>query len=99
MPTVDESVCCREITVVADRSDQEEASQDGCITHHPAFQSVCLDEWVLEVAYLAFQQHYEPLDYSIKKYAFMYMDTMLMMSSVNTFNIRVHLNGPCNSVL
>ena len=54
---------------------------------------VCLDELVVEVAYLAFKQHYdyEPLDYSLKKYAFMYMDTMLAMSSLNTFNIRVHL--------
>ena len=31
----------------------------ACITDHPGFQSVCLDSWVLQTAWLSYKQHYE----------------------------------------
>ena len=34
-------------------------TQFKCITDHPRFQSVCLDPWVLQVAWLAYRQTYE----------------------------------------
>ena len=34
-------------------------TQFKCITDHPGFQSVCLNQWVLQVAWLAYKQTYE----------------------------------------
>ncbi|KAJ8018040.1 P2X purinoceptor 7 [Holothuria leucospilota] len=56
MPTVRESLCCREIPEVENR--REEVVDIGCITHHEGFQPVCLNVHVLLVAYLQFRQQY-----------------------------------------
>ena len=64
MPTVRESICCKEVDRVvlkmdryADEAD-EEASLD-CVTEHPGFGTVCLDVYVLETAYYQYRQQYE----------------------------------------
>ena len=60
MPTVRESVCCKEIdrvvakmdayadaaNVDADAGNNNDVASLDCITHHPGFQTVCLDCWV-----------------------------------------------------
>ncbi|XP_061891649.1 P2X purinoceptor 7-like [Entelurus aequoreus] len=56
METVAECVCCRELDAVARR--MEEKRVETCIIDHPGFPSVCLDEWVLQTAYYAYQQQY-----------------------------------------
>ena len=59
MPTVRESVCCREIQECIYKL--EELDLDAsvvCITQHPGFNSVCLDPWVLETATNAVCQSY-----------------------------------------
>ena len=35
-----------------------EAGEVACITEHRSFDSVCLDEFVLEMAYLGYRQMY-----------------------------------------
>ena len=57
MPTVRESVCCKEISQVVQKMDEFEQDID-CVTDHPGFSSVCLDRWVLETAYMQYRQHY-----------------------------------------
>ncbi|XP_077544608.1 uncharacterized protein LOC144157684 [Haemaphysalis longicornis] len=51
MPTLAECVCCREIP----EATAKQAA--GCITAHPHFHTLCLDEVVLDVAYLMLRQH------------------------------------------
>ncbi|KAL2088616.1 hypothetical protein ACEWY4_015515 [Coilia grayii] len=57
MPTQDESICCREQKVVHKIPDTVK-----CITSHENFSAVCLNEDVLEVAYMTYKQ-YVHLDY------------------------------------
>lgn len=56
METVPECACCRELEAVA--RVMEDQGVETCIIDHPGFQSVCLDEWVLNVAYYAFRQQH-----------------------------------------
>lgn len=56
MPKVEESNCCNEVKAVMAK--MEEENLEGCITTHPGFQSVCLDRWVLQTAYLHYKQDY-----------------------------------------
>ncbi|XP_052277756.1 P2X purinoceptor 7-like [Dreissena polymorpha] len=56
-----ESVCCREVENVDMKrdsfsSESQEALQ--CITEHPGFRTVCLDQYVLETAYYQYVQQY-----------------------------------------
>ena len=55
MPSGIECVCCKEIPQMVNKITIEEV---GCITLHPGFQSVCLNQWVLEAAYYSYRQHY-----------------------------------------
>jgi hypothetical protein len=34
----------------------------GCITQHPGFRVICLEPWVLRVAYLEYKQHHGHLE-------------------------------------
>lgn len=56
MPTPRECVCCNEIQKVCDVRD--EYPDKKCITDHPGFQTVCLNEHVLQVAYYQYRQQY-----------------------------------------
>lgn len=58
MPTERESICCREQELV------NQKIPDGvtCITSHHSFSAVCLNEDVLNVAYMTYKQ-YVRLDY------------------------------------
>ncbi|XP_077515875.1 uncharacterized protein LOC144125926 [Amblyomma americanum] len=47
MPTVDEQLCCRSVPQVVNEQG------DGCITGHPAFESVCCTPQVLRAVYIA----------------------------------------------
>ena len=59
MPTVKESVCCKEIGRVVEKMDSYEGADDlDCITMHPGFRTVCLDLYVLETAYYQYRQQY-----------------------------------------
>lgn len=67
MPSALESVCCREIEEY--RALLENLPEDiTCLTRRPGFQSVCLDPYVLEVAYLAFKQEHGPLQATKPEY-------------------------------
>ena len=54
--TVEESVCCHEQPKVMAR--MAEKAEVECVTQHPDFEAVCLNEAVLETAYWAYQHHY-----------------------------------------
>ena len=57
MPTARECVCCKEVEKVVDVI----ASTDPiveCVTSHPGFEPVCLNTYVLEVAYFQYRQQY-----------------------------------------
>ncbi|KAI8491924.1 hypothetical protein Bbelb_302970 [Branchiostoma belcheri] len=56
MPTVEESVCCQEQMRVVEK--RERVPGILCITEHHGFQTVCLDEEVLETAHNGYQDHY-----------------------------------------
>lgn len=66
MPTEPECICCQECGQVVNKI-HEIAETDGmkidsikCITATQAFVSVCLNVWVLQVAWLQFRQQYGP---------------------------------------
>ncbi|XP_053378660.1 uncharacterized protein LOC128548224, partial [Mercenaria mercenaria] len=46
------------ITRKIDDFSLEKESDVGCITEHPGFRPVCLDEFVLETAYYQYRQQY-----------------------------------------
>ena len=49
MVRAEECRCCTEVNQCTER--MEEVEKDGqCITMHPGFGSVCLDQWVLQTA-------------------------------------------------
>ena len=56
METVEESCCCKEKKLVLFKMDEFASDPGGrelnCITEHPGFNSVCLDPWSLEMAYM-----------------------------------------------
>lgn len=61
-----ESTCCQEAERVLEQVtiyNQETDSQILCITHHPGFQTVCLDRYVLDTAYLQFKQEHGNVQY------------------------------------
>lgn len=58
MPVVRESVCCKQIHQIVQKMDAYPHGELDCITEHPGFQTVCLDEWVMETAYLHYRQQY-----------------------------------------
>ncbi|XP_054770601.2 uncharacterized protein LOC129278479 [Lytechinus pictus] len=61
MPTVKESVCCKEVEMIIRKMNAFEAEQYGlnCITEHPGFQPVCLNKYVLETALYQFLQEFK----------------------------------------
>jgi len=54
MPTSRECVCYWEIQRICDVREELQ-----CIANHPGFQKVCLDPYVLQVAYYQYRQQYE----------------------------------------
>ena len=55
MPKPTENRCCMENPRMRDLMDPVEA---GCIIQHPGFQPACLNTYVLDIAYLQYQQQY-----------------------------------------
>ncbi|XP_071496157.1 uncharacterized protein [Diadema antillarum] len=62
MPTIKESICCKEIGQVVLKMDKyagyDESKALDCITEHHGFRNVCLDIDVLETAYYQYRQQY-----------------------------------------
>ncbi|XP_068670564.1 uncharacterized protein [Montipora foliosa] len=59
----EENVCCREIEEIQRKNlEAVEIEHLGappdCIVQHPAFQTVCLNHWVLQAAWLQYKQQY-----------------------------------------
>ncbi|XP_077991063.1 uncharacterized protein LOC144445398 [Glandiceps talaboti] len=52
-----DSICCCEIDDVKKKMDELDA-ETNCITDHPGFIPVCLNEWVLQTAYFQYRQQY-----------------------------------------
>ena len=70
MPTERECVCCREYKTMMVEMMNREVFPEGpiqCITMHPAFDNICLDAWVLRVAYYQYRQEYGDLNKPINK--------------------------------
>ena len=57
METSAECICCNEIPNVLTKK-QENNSSIKCITEHPGFEAVCLNVWVLQVAYFQYRQEH-----------------------------------------
>ena len=57
MARSEECKCCKEYDRVSDIMSE---LQDPlpCITHHPGFSGICLNKWVLKVAWLQCKQQY-----------------------------------------
>ena len=55
MGLAEECTCCKEIQEVSQKMAEVEVS---CITKHPGFHSVCLNEWVLQMSYFGYVQEH-----------------------------------------
>lgn len=58
MSTSLDCVCCKEIPEVCGKINELGNSSIHCITEHPGFDAVCLNVWVLQVAYYQYRQQY-----------------------------------------
>ncbi|KAK3107285.1 hypothetical protein FSP39_011135, partial [Pinctada imbricata] len=56
MSTSRECICCHEIQKVTEV--RQEFPEKRCIIEHPGFGSICLDPFVLRVAYYGYRHHY-----------------------------------------
>ncbi|XP_010787883.1 centrosomal protein of 162 kDa-like [Notothenia coriiceps] len=65
LETVQECVCCRELAKVQALNGNHGGS---CITQHPGFEAVCLNEYVLDVAYSYYKQNHGHLNKSPHEY-------------------------------
>ena len=63
MATEQECKSCTEIQEVRDKMEEVEDPEERgtCITEHPGFPAVCLNVWVLQTAYHAYVQRYNPV--------------------------------------
>ena len=57
-------VCCREIEAVQNKNIEvvtsgEREDPPQCITQHPGFHAVCLNRWVLQVAWYQYKEQYK----------------------------------------
>lgn len=70
MPTAIECVCCAENNNVQGKMANYHAKtgkQLRCITQHPGFHTVCLDEYVLDTAYSHYKQQYGQQIYNMNE--------------------------------
>ena len=63
MDNLNESICCHEIPEVMNKNtevyeNERLAEVPGCITDNPGFIVVCLNQWVLQIAWFAYKQQY-----------------------------------------
>ncbi len=66
-------VCCQEIAKVVDKLDQYKevhSTDTQCITQHPGFDAACINEWVLEIAYLQYKQQHGCLNKPLHQYVY-----------------------------
>ncbi|XP_063398773.1 P2X purinoceptor 7-like [Mytilus trossulus] len=57
MPKAEECICCQELRRVTEKM-EELTTPVSCITNHPGFEPVCLNQYVLETAYFQYRQQY-----------------------------------------
>ncbi|KAF3861263.1 hypothetical protein F7725_000039 [Dissostichus mawsoni] len=65
LEAVQECVCCRELAKVQALNGNHGGS---CITQHPGFEAICLNEYVLDVAYSYYKQNHGHLNKSPHEY-------------------------------
>ncbi|XP_052075875.1 uncharacterized protein LOC127713966 [Mytilus californianus] len=53
MPKAEECICCHELSRVTEKM-EELPTPVSCITEHPGFEPVCLNQYVLETAYFQY---------------------------------------------
>jgi hypothetical protein len=60
MDRAEECVCCAEVDPIMDEFSGTSTNHGPpvCITIHPGFEAVCLNEWVLETASYHYWQQY-----------------------------------------
>ncbi|XP_068674676.1 uncharacterized protein [Montipora foliosa] len=61
---VEACICCQEIEAVQNKlieavTSGEREEQPQCITQHPGFHAVCINRWVLQVAWYQYKQQYK----------------------------------------
>ena len=61
---VEACICCHEIEAVQNKNIEAVTSgeceeQPQCITQHPGFHPVCINRWVLQVAWYQYKQQYK----------------------------------------
>ena len=61
---VEACICCQEIEAVQNKlieavTSGECEEQPQCITQHPGFHAVCINRWVLQVAWYQYKQQYK----------------------------------------
>ena len=61
---VEACICCQKIEAVQNKlikavTSGECEEQPQCITQHPGFQAVCINRWVLQVAWYQYKQQYK----------------------------------------
>ena len=64
MEAVEEYRCCQERDVLMAKIEEYSAQTEQechCIVQHPGFRSVCLDQYVLDTAYLQYRQEHGAL--------------------------------------
>ena len=63
MDRAEECLCCREIgpvmNKISDAGNVANHRSPLCITNHPGFDGVCLNQWVLETAWYNYRQQYD----------------------------------------
>ena len=67
MATANECVCCKEHDLVVAKCREVEELAIGkmreCVTKHPGFEAVCLNEWNLQAVYKEYKQQYGDMTY------------------------------------
>ena len=63
MDRTEECVCCHEVPEVMNKNEEvfetdKLKEKPSCITDNPAFKAVCLNPWVLQVAWYHYKQQY-----------------------------------------
>ena len=62
MDREEESVCCQEISACVainqESAEFKEIATPECVTDNPVFQNLCLDFWVLKLAWSQYRQQY-----------------------------------------
>ena len=68
MERAEACICCQEITAVKNKiieavTSGECQEEPNCVTQHPGFHPVCINRWMLQIAWYQYKQLYkDPYD-------------------------------------